>query len=121
MTDASAQFAILCCLSATGTAAGAVLSAVTFFDKAVKLNSFIRFVSEFVTVAAAGLCLWLTVLYLNNGSMRMFFVFPVLFFSALSYICISKLLNPLIPKCKSVAKRIVNSRNGKFIARYILK
>ncbi len=121
MTDAGTQFAILCCLSATGTAVGAALSAINFVDKAVHINAIVRFFAEFLSVGTAGLCLWLIILYMNNGEIRLFFAVPTTAFSMFSYICISKLLNPLIPGCKSAAKRFANSRKGKFIDRYILK
>lgn len=121
MTDAGNQFAVICALSAVGAAAGCLLAVVRFVETSLGLRAITRFLSEFVVTTGCGALLWLVVLRMCAGEIRLFFVFPTAVFGTVLFICISKVLIPLVPRAKEAAKRFSDSHKDGFIARYILK
>lgn len=121
MTDAASQFYILCTLCAVGAAAGTAIAATSFIDDCLGGRPVLRFFAEFFTVCGAGTLVWITVIYLNGGVFRAFFVLPVCVFAVIFLICMRKLLNPLETKFKQAFKLRKKCSKRGFIAKYLLK
>lgn len=121
MTDAASQFCILCALCAIGATYGATIAVVNFADDCLGGRPVLRFFAEFITVCGAGALAWITVISLNGGVFRLFFVLPTCVFTLIFFICIRKLLNPLSAKLKQRLEE--RKKNGKrcFLAKYLLK
>lgn len=121
MTDAASQFCILCALCAIGATCGATIAAVNFADDCLGGRPVLRFFAEFITVCGAGALAWITVISLNGGVFRLFFVLPTCVFTLIFFICIRKLLNPPAAKLKQRLEERKKSGKRSFLAKYLLK
>lgn len=121
MTNPLSQFLILISLTGIGAVAGSALALIDFADKSIGGRAVLRFVAEFAVVSAVGVLMWVVILYMNGGALRLFFFIPPLIFALICNTCIQKLLSPRLKSAREAVNRFKNSRKGNFIVKYILK